>query len=99
MIKMNIQDRIIQLNLEHTGDKIEIGDVFLTIISKFQLFEPCLYLSEDEEWLNIALLSLENDKYSQSMSILKKEITAFGVFNREDIDVPIQPIASQDLYQ
>ena len=44
MIKMNIQDRIIQLNLEHTGDKIEIGDVFLTIISKFQLFEPCLYL-------------------------------------------------------
>ena len=73
--------------------------MFLTIISKFQLFEPCLYLSEDEEWLNIALVSLENDKYSQAMSILKKEITAFGVFNREDIDVPIQPIASQDLYQ
>lgn len=99
MINMNIQDRIIQLNLEHTGNTVEIGDVFLTIISKFQLFEPCLYLSEDDEWLNIALVSLENDKYSQSMSILKKEITAFGIFNKEDVDVHIPPIASQDLYQ
>lgn len=96
---MNIQERIIQLNLEHTGKTVEIGDVLLTVISKFQLFEPCLYLSEDENWLNVTLISLENEEYSQSMSILKKEITAFGVFNKEDIDINFPSPESQDLYQ
>ena len=99
MIKMNIQDRIIQLNLEHTGDKIEIGDVFLTIISKFQLFEPCQYLSEDDDWVNVSLVSIEDEKSSQAMSILKKEITAFGVFKKDDDEEITAPAVSQDLYQ
>ena len=47
--------------------------------------------------LTLGMISTE--LFKTSMSILKKEITAFGVFNREDIDVHIQPIASQDLYQ
>ena len=96
---MNIQDRIIQLNLEHTGDKIEIGDVFLTIISKFQLFEPCQYLSEDDDWVNVSLVSIEDEKSSQAMSILKKEITAFGVFKKDDDEEITAPAVSQDLYQ
>ncbi|WP_304090518.1 hypothetical protein, partial [Methanobrevibacter gottschalkii] len=71
----------------------------ITIISKFQLFEPCLYLSEDDDWLNVSMISLENEDFSQSMSILKKEITAFGVFNKEDVDINVSPVGSQDLYQ
>ncbi len=96
---MNIQERIIQLNLEHTGQTVEINELLITVISKFQLFEPCLYLSEDENWLNVAMISLENEEYSQSMSILKKEITAFGVFNKEDVNITVPQVGSEDLYQ
>ena len=46
---MNIKERVINLNKEHSGKDIEIEDLLLTIITKFQLFEPCNYLSEDEE--------------------------------------------------
>jgi hypothetical protein len=96
---MNIQERIIQLNLEHTGQTVEINELLITVISKFQLFEPCLYLSEDENWLNVAMISLENEEYAQSMSILKKEITAFGVFNKEDVNISVPQVGSEDLYQ
>lgn len=96
---MNIKERIIQLNFEQTGNTIEINDVLLTIISKFQLFEPCKYLSEDDDWVNVSLISLEDEKASQAMSILKKEITAFGVFKRDDDEDDATPAVSQDLYQ
>ena len=96
---MNIKERIIQLNLEHTGQKVDIKDVLLTLISKFQLFEPCIYLSEDDEWLNVAIISIENEEVSQSMSILKSELTAFGVFNKEDVAIEMPQKGSEDLYQ
>lgn len=96
---MNIKERILKLNEEHTGQSADIDDLLLTLISKFQLFEPCVYLSEDEEWLNVAMISLENNEESQSMSILKKELTAFGVFNREEMPIDIPQKGSEDLYQ
>lgn len=96
---MNIKERILKLNEEHTGQSADIDDLLLTLISKFQLFEPCVYLSEDEEWLNVAMISLENNEESQSMSILKKELTAFGVFNREEMAIDIPQKGSEDLYQ
>lgn len=96
---MNIKERILKLNEEHTGKSADINELLLTLISKFQLFEPCIYLSEDEEWLNVAIISLENEDVSQSMSILKSELTAFGVFNKEEILIDIPQKGSEDLYQ
>lgn len=96
---MNIQERIIQLHYEHTGNTIEINKVLLTILTQHQLFEPCAYMSEDENWLDVAIVSLE-DGFSQSMSINKKDITAFGVFRKHDVDLPVQQSEStEDLYQ
>lgn len=97
---MNIQERIIQLNEEHTGKTVNISEVLLTLISKYQLFEPCVYLSEDENWLNVAIISVENEEVSQAMSILKKELTAFGIFNHHDIPIEIPQVEpTEDLYQ
>lgn len=96
---MNFKKRILQLNFEHTGCEAEINDLLITLISKFQLFEPCRYLSEDEEWLNVSMISVENEDVSQSMSILKSELTAFGVFNKEEFDISMPQKASEDLYQ
>ncbi|MBR3139980.1 MAG: hypothetical protein IKF11_03825 [Methanobrevibacter sp.] len=97
---MNIKERVINLNWEHSGKEVEIEDLLLTIITKFQLFEPCNYLSEDEEWLNVAIISLEDNSVSQPLSIRKSEITTFGIFNREEVEVVINPQqGSEDLYQ
>ena len=97
---MNIKERVINLNKEHSGKDIEIEDLLLTIITKFQLFGPCNYLSEDEEWLNVAIISLEDNSVSQPLSIRKSEITTFGVFNREEVEVNLnRQQGSEDLYQ
>lgn len=97
---MNIKERVINLNGEHSGKEVEIEDLLLTIITKFQLFEPCNYLSEDEEWLNVAIISLEDNSVSQPLSVRKSEITTFGVFNREEVEVNLNPQqGSEDLYQ
>ena len=97
---MNVKERILQLNQQHTNKSINIDEVLLTIVTKFQLFEPCSYLSEDEEWLNIVMVSLEDNNLSQALSIKKSEITAFGIFNRAEIELNLAPQkGSEDLYQ
>lgn len=97
---MNVKERILDLNKLHTGEEIDIDDALLTIISRFQLFEPCKYLSEDDEWLNFAIISLEDNNISQPLCIRKDEITTFGIFNREEVDMSLAPQqGSEDLYQ
>ena len=97
---MNVKDKILSLNREHTGKSADISDLLLTIITKFQLFEPCAYLSEDEEWLNVNLISIEDTSIGQALTIRKSEITTFGIFNREEIELNLAPQnESEDLYQ
>lgn len=97
---MNVKERILNLNREHTDESASIDDLLLTIITKFQLFEPCGYLSEDEEWLNVAIISLEDNDISQALCIKKDEITTFGIFNREEVELNLAPQkGADDLYQ
>ena len=97
---MNVKDKILSLNREHTGKSADISDLLLTIITKFQLFEPCAYMSEDEEWLNVNLISIEDTSIGQALTIRKSEITTFGIFNREEIELNFAPQnESEDLYQ
>lgn len=97
---MNVKERIEQLNLEHTNESVGINDLLLTIITKFQFFEPCKFLSEDEEWLNISVISLEDNNISQALSVRKSEITTLGIFNKEEVEVIVAPqMGSEDLYQ
>lgn len=97
---MNIKDRMLSLNFENTAQDMDINDLFLTVITKFQLFEPCIYLSEDDDWLNVAVISVENEDISQPFSIRKSEITTFGIFNCDQLDVPFtHQKGSQSLYQ
>lgn len=97
---MNIQERILSLNQEYTHEIVDIKDLLLTIITESQIFEPCCYLSEDDEWLNVIMLFLEDTEVSQVLSIKKSEIAAFGVFNKEEIELDfILQKGSEDLYQ
>lgn len=97
---MNVEERILMLNKECSGENVDIKDLLMVIITKFQLFEPCAYLSEDEEWLNVAIVSIEDNSVSQPLCILKSEITTLGIFNHEDVEINIAPQGgSEDLYQ
>ena len=96
---MNVKDRILELNHQHTNQDLKIEDLLITIITKYQLYEPCIYLAEDDEWVNVAMVSIEDENISQSMSILKSEITMFGVFNRDEIDLSIPKTDPEAFYQ
>lgn len=96
---MNVKDRILELNHQHTNQDLKIEDLLITIITKYQLFEPCIYLAEDDEWVNVAMVSIEDENISQAMSIRKSEITMLGVFNRDEIDLSIPKTDSEAFYQ
>lgn len=96
---MNIKERVLELHSQHTNEDIDIKDLLLTIITTYQLFEPCHYLSEDEEWINVAMISIEDENISQAMSIRKSEITMFGIFNKEDIEFSLPNTDPEAFYQ
>lgn len=96
---MNLKERVIELNKQYSGEEIDIEDVLLTIITRYQLFEPCQYLSEDEEWVNVAMTSLEDENLAQAMSIRKSEIVMFAIFNREEIEIVMPQTDPEDFYQ
>ena len=97
---MNVKEKILNLNQEHVGKSADINDLLLTIITKFQLFEPCRYLSEDDEWVSVSLVSIDDNSADQALAIRKSEITTFGIFNREEIELNFAPQnESEDLYQ
>lgn len=96
---MNIEEKVLELNKQYANEEIDINDVLLTIITRYQLFEPCHYLAEDEEWVNVAMVSIEDDSIAQAMSIRKSEIVMFGIFNREEIELSIPKSDTEVFYQ
>ena len=96
---MNVEEKILDLNRQHSGEDAEIKDLLLIVMTKFQLFEPCLYLSEDDEWLNVSMVSIEDESVTQPMSIKKEEISMVGIFNREEIELNLPKTDSEVFYQ
>lgn len=96
---MNVKEKILDLNKQHTGSDVQINELLLTVMTKFQLFEPCLYLGEDDEWVNISMVSIEDENITQAMSIRKSEISMLGIFNREEIELNLPKTDSEAFYQ
>lgn len=99
MIIMNVKERVLELNRQHTGADVEIRELLITVITKYQLFEPCMYLAEDEEWVNMSMISIEDESLSQAISVRKSEITMIGIFNREEIELTLPNTDPEDFYQ
>jgi hypothetical protein len=102
---MNVKEMILRLNREYSMKLNmewvdDIDELLLTVLTKYQLFEPCRYLSEDDEWVNVAMISFEGADMSQAMTLKKSEITSLGIFNQEEIEIDFEPQkGSEDLYQ
>lgn len=104
---MNFKQRILDMEKmfasESSREPVEnVEDLKLTFIFKFQIFEPCQYLSEDDEWITFLILPPEDTLESQIMSLRKDEIVSFGILNENNlaqIGELIKEIEPESLYQ
>lgn len=104
---MNFKDKILDMERhfakESSREAIKnIEDLSLTFIFKFQIFEPCKYVSEDEEWITFLIVPPDNLLESQIMSLRKDEIVSFGILNEKNLaefSEVINEIEPESLYQ
>lgn len=103
---MNIKERILEMNEFYASDQEcelveDIKDIKLTFLIQFQLFEPCRYVGEDDEWITFILLPPNEELGSQIMSLKKSEIVSFGICNEKNLlELEIKPkMESDGLYQ
>ena len=104
---MNYKEKFLEMEREFarqsSRDVIEnIQDLKLTFIFKFQIFEPCRYISEDEEWITFLILPPDDSLESQIMSLRKDEIVSFGLLNEHnlaEINNVESEIEPESLYQ
>lgn len=99
---MNIKERILDMdkylvdNDYVDDDYVEtIHDLLICIHTDIDIFEPCLYVGETNQWLNIIDLSLGEG--GQCMDIKKDSIVSFGLYNGPDI-FTIPPDNSKTFY-
>ena len=104
---MNYKEKFLEMEREFakesSRDPIEnIQDLKLTFIFKFQLFEPCKYISEDEEWITFLIMPPDEALESQIMSLRKDEIVSFGILNEHNLaemENVVEEIEPESLYQ
>lgn len=104
---MNFEEKILNMERafakESSRDACEnVGDLSLTFIFKFQVFEPCRYISEDEDWITFLIVPPDENFESQIMSLRKDEIVSFGILNEKNLaefSAISQEIEPESLYQ
>ncbi|WP_405303910.1 hypothetical protein [Methanobrevibacter sp.] len=104
---MNYKDKFLEMEKEfakHSSrEPVEdIAELKLTFIFKFQIFEPCRYISEDDEWITFLILPPDDSLESQIMSLRKEEIVSFGILNEHNIaemSNVVSEVEPESLYQ
>lgn len=87
---MNYKEKFLEMEREfareYSREPIEdISEMKLTFFFKFQIFEPCKYVSEDDEWITFLILPPDDTLESQIMSLRKEEIVSFGILNENNL--------------
>ena len=103
---MNIKERIMEMNkifAEDSGSEPakSIDELLLTFVVKFPMFEPCKYVSEDEEWVTFIIQIPDESIGNQIMTLKKSEIVSFGICNEKNLVVMdhTPKIEPESLYQ
>ena len=104
---MNFKEKFLEMEKEFAGEASrnpieDIQELKLTFFFKFQIFEPCKYLSEDEEWITFLILPPDDSLESQVMSLKKEEIVSFGILNEhnlEEMNNVTKEVEPESLYQ
>ena len=104
---MNYKEKFLEMEREfareYSRDPIDdISEMKLTFFFKFQIFEPCKYVSEDDEWITFLILPPDDTLESQIMSLRKEEIVSFGILNENNLAETsnvVTEIEPESLYQ
>ncbi|MBQ6512546.1 hypothetical protein [Methanobrevibacter sp.] len=104
---MNYKEKFLEMEREfareYSREPIEdISEMKLTFFFKFQIFEPCKYVSEDDEWITFLILPPDDTLESQIMSLRKEEIVSFGILNENNLaetNNVVTEIEPESLYQ
>ena len=87
---MEIKKRILEMdkylvdnNFVNDGYVESIKDLLICIHTDIDTFEPCIYIGETENWVNVIDLGLGEG--GQYMDIRKDNIISFGLYNGPDI--------------
>lgn len=103
---MNFKSRLLKMD-KSLVDKNYIDDtyidsienLFLTVETENNSYQPCCYIDEDESWVTLFILPL---KYSsQCVSVKKDSIISFGFYNggTESIDEKDMFVNRDTMYQ
>ena len=103
---MDIKSRILEMNKVYCEKydlkaSDDIDDLLIALITKFQLFEPCSYVSEDEDWITFIIVPQDESLGNQIMTLRKDEIISYGICNEKNIsaDDTAPKNESESLYQ
>lgn len=104
---MNFKERFLELERQFAKEnqrepKENVEDLLVTFFFNYQFFEPCKYISEDDEWVTFLLVSTNEVIESQIMSLKKEHIISFGVLdegNVIEISNLLKDIEPESLYQ
>lgn len=104
---MNFKERFLEMERQFAKEcnreaKENVEDLLITFIFKFQIFEPCKYVSEDDEYLTFILKPGSEIFESQIMTVRKDEIVSFGILDENEmaaIDEFMKEIEPETLYQ
>lgn len=104
---MNYKEKLLEMEKQFAKESSRdaaknIEDLSLTFIFKFQIFEPCRYVSEDEEWITFLIVPPDDSVESQIMSLRKDEIVSFGILNEKnlaEISTIVNEVEPESLYQ
>ena len=104
---MNFKQRFLEMEKEFAKESSRnpaesIEDLKLTFIFKFNIFEPCKYISEDEEWITFLIVPPDDNLESQIMSLRKDEIVSFGILNEHtlaELNSVVNEVEPESLYQ
>lgn len=87
---MNFKDKFLEMEKQFAKEtsrepKENVEDLLLTFIFKFQFFEPCKYISEDDEWITFLLKPANDIMESQIMTVRKMEVVSFGILDENNV--------------
>ncbi|WP_295113488.1 hypothetical protein [uncultured Methanobrevibacter sp.] len=87
---MNVKDKLLSMEKrfaeEYSREPIEnVEDLLVTFIFKFQFFEPCKYLSEDDEWITFLLMPANDISGGQIMTVRKDDVVSFGILDEKNV--------------
>ena len=104
---MSFKERILEMEKhfakwESREPKENPDEIYVTFISEFNYFEPCHYVTEDDETVTFILTHYDNEMPDQIMTMKKSLIRSFGVLSdreKENVENYRKPLSVNELYQ